>query len=152
MKRAWPIALLLVVSCASAPAATREADVRRTVEAFYAAFNSHTFDRAAEFTTEDWNHVNPFGGWTKSREEVLAELHQVHTTFLKGTTDSVESMSVRFVANDVALVTVTSHMSPFTTPDGTRHDDRQRRTFVVVQRGGAWLITSDQNTILRSAP
>lgn len=137
----------------AAPAAqpeSPEAAVRRTVEAFYATFNSHAFDRVAEFTTDDWNHINPFGGRTRGREAVLKELHEVHSTFLKGVTDTVDQMDIRFATPDVALATVTSHVSTFTTPDGVTYaNEHLIRTFVVVRRGDRWLIMQDQNTMVR---
>ena len=125
-----------------------EEQARRAVQSFYDAFNSHNFGRVPEFTTEDWTHINPLGGWTRGREAVLEELEGVHSTFLKGVTDTVEEMSVRFATPDVAVVTVPSRVSTYTTPDGVRHEnERQIRTFVVVKRGGKWLIMQDQNTI-----
>ena len=124
-----------------------EKQVRQAVQSFYDAFNSHDFGRVAEFTTEDWNHVNPLGGWTRGREAVLKELREVHSTFLKGVSDTVEEMSVRFATPDVAVVTVPSRTSTFTTPDGVRHENaRQIRTFVLVRQSGRWLIMQDQNT------
>jgi hypothetical protein len=54
------IALALVApTTIPAQAPTPETQLRQTVKAFYAAFNSHRFDRAADFTTDDWNHINP---------------------------------------------------------------------------------------------
>lgn len=60
---------------------SQEKQVRQTVQSFYEAFNSHDFSRAEEYTTEDWNHINPLGGWTRGREAVLKELKEVHSTF-----------------------------------------------------------------------
>lgn len=146
--------MLSVVIClvftvgALAQTSSKEKQVRQAVESFYAAFNSHGFGRAAEYTTEDWTHINPLGGWTRGREAVLKELKEVHSTFLKGVSDTVEEMSVRFATPEVAVVTVPSRVSTYTTPDGTRHEnERQIRTFVVVKRHGRWLIMQDQNTI-----
>lgn len=45
--------------------------VRKAVQSFYDAFNTHDFNRIPEFTTEDWTHINPFGGWARRREAVL---------------------------------------------------------------------------------
>lgn len=126
---------------------SNETRVRKAVEAFYAAFSSDDFGRAAEYTTEDWNHINPLGGWTRGRQAVLKELEEVHSTFLKGVSDTPEEMSVPFATPEVAVVTVPSRTSAFTTPDGVKHENqRQIRTFVVVKRGGRWLIMQDQNT------
>ncbi len=146
---------LVAVFLLSLPGATiaqtpgKQKQVRQAVRSFYDAFNAHGFGRAAEFTTEDWNHINPLGGWTRGREAVLKELKEVHSTFLKGVFDTMEDMDVRFATPDVAVVTVTSRMSTYTTPDGVkRENERHIRTFVVVKRTGRWLIMQDQNTLI----
>lgn len=126
-----------------------EKEVSEAVQSFYAAFNAHDFHHASEYTTEDWEHINPFGGRTRGREAVLKELREVHGTFLMGVTDTPETISVRLVTCDAAAVTVISRMSTYTTPDGTRHEnERHIRTFVVVKRAGRWLVMQDQNTII----
>jgi hypothetical protein len=77
----------------------------------------------------------------------------VHQSFLKGTTDTIENMDIRFAAGDVAIGTVTSFMSPFTSPDGVKHGlERHIRTFVVVKRGNRWLIMQDHNTTVVEPP
>ncbi|MBA2704460.1 MAG: SgcJ/EcaC family oxidoreductase [Blastocatellia bacterium] len=142
------ISLVFVVGV-FAQTPNREGQVRRAVQSFYAAFNSHGFEHAAEYTTEDWNHINPFGGRTRGRDATLKDLKEVHATFLKGVTDTIEKMEVRFATRDVAVVTVTSRMTTYITPDGVRHEnERHIRTFVVVKRSGRWLIMQDQNTIM----
>ena len=129
--------------------ADNETPVRQAVQAFYAAFDHGFVDGASAFATEDWNHINPFGGRTSGREAVLKEVAEVHTTFLKGVTDTIENMDVRFATPDTAVATVTSRVSTYTPPDGIRHaNERWIRTFVVVRRGGRWLIMQDQNTVV----
>lgn len=141
--------LLSLPNLAIAQTTSGEKQVRQAVQSFYAAFNAHGFVRAAEYTTEDWNHINPFGGRTRGRMAVLKELNEVHSTFLKGVSDTIEEMDVRFATPDVAVVTVTSRMSTYTTPDGAKHEnERHIRTFAVVRRSGRWLIMQDQNTII----
>lgn len=143
------IAGLGLVGGALALTGDPEKEVSEAVQSFYAAFNAHDFQHASEYTTEDWEHINPFGGRTCGREAVLKELREVHGTFLRGVTDTPETISVRFVTRDAAAATVTSQMSTYTTPDGKRHEDeRHIRTFVVVKRAGRWLVMQDQNTII----
>jgi uncharacterized protein (TIGR02246 family) len=78
---------------------------------------------------------------------LLKELEEVHSTFLKGVSDTIEGMAVRFASADVAVVTVVSRMSTFTTPDGAKHENEQHiRTFVLVRRNERWRIIQDQNT------
>jgi len=138
---------LMILIGVHAQTSGQEAEVRKVVQSFYDAFNTHKFERVPEFTTEDWTHINPFGGWTRGRDAILKALKEVHSTFLKGVTDTPEEMETRFATTNTAIVTVPSKMSPHTTPDGVRRENqRQIRTFVVVQRGGRWLIMQDQNT------
>ncbi|HEX4949323.1 MAG TPA: hypothetical protein VFZ34_21800, partial [Blastocatellia bacterium] len=67
----------------------------------------------------------------------------------KGVTDTMEEMDVRFATQDVAVVTVTSQMTTYITPDKIRHEnERHLRTFVVLKRSGKWRIMQDQNTLI----
>ncbi len=121
--------------------------MRDVVKSFYADFNSHGWTHAVNYTTDDWVHINPLGGSTRGRDAVLKELEEVHGIFLKGVSDTIEEMTITFATADVAVVTVTSRMSTFTTPDGTRHENEQHiRTFVLVRRNEHWRIMQDQNT------
>ena len=139
------LGLLLLVPCAE-PSDDREAGVRTTVGEFYKAFDDG-FVGPADYAAEDWNHIGPYGSRDRGREATLKNLRGLHQTFLKGTTDTIENMDIRFAAEDVAVGTVTSVMSPFTAPDGVKHDtERHIRTFVVVKRGSRWLIMQDHNT------
>jgi uncharacterized protein (TIGR02246 family) len=111
------------------------------------------FVAPADYATEDWNHINPYGGHDRGREATLKTVRGVHQTFLKGTTDTIENMDIRFAAEDVAVGTVTSVMSPFTSPDRVKHGvERHIRTFVIVKRGGRWLIMQDHNTTVVELP
>lgn len=144
------LSVLSIPSFVSAQRSDQERAVRKAVHSFYEAFNAHGFDRAPEFTTEDWNHINPFGGRTRGRSSTVSDLKQVHSTFLKGVSDTVEEMDVRFADPNVAVVTVMSRVGTYTTPEGIKHEnERHLRTFVVVRRNGRWLIMQDQNTIVK---
>ena len=95
----------------------------------------------------------PFGGRDRGREATLKTVRAVHQTFLKGVTETIEDIDVRFASEDVAVATVTSTSSPFTSPDGVKRGvARGIRTFVVVKRGGRWLIMQDQNTAIIESP
>ena len=134
------------------PSSQAEVDVRKSVQAFHDAYNAHEFDKLAEFTTEDWTHITPSGIARRGRAEVLPALEQVHSTSLNGVTDTPEEIAVRFATADVAIVTVRSRTTTFTTPNGVTHENEGRiRTFVIVKRATRWLITQDQN-IVRGVP
>jgi uncharacterized protein (TIGR02246 family) len=144
---------LLVQPTISAQTVTPGDEVRRAVQAFYDAYNAHEFEKLTQFTTEDWTHVAPNGIVRRGRAEALQSMKQAHATFLKGVTDTPEDFAVRFATNDVAVVTVRSRSSTFTTPNGVTHENERRiRTFVVVKRGTAWLIMQDQDTVQSGPP
>jgi len=150
-RRLWLLGIISMLLVVSGYAQSRngEQEVRAAVEAFYAAFNGHDFTRLP--VTDDWEHINPFGGTSRGRDAVLKELHEVHSTFLKGVTDTISEISVKMPSSDVAIATVTSQMSTYTTPNGARHEnERHIRTFVIVKRGARWLIMQDQNTTIQS--
>lgn len=133
----------------SSAAVPDDAGVRRAVEAFYNSFKEG-FIGPADFAAEDWNHINPNGGRDRGRDATLKSVRQVHQSFLKGTTDTVESMDVRFADSNVAVATVISVMSPYISPNGVKHGlERHIRTFVVVNKGERWRIMQDQNTTIR---
>jgi uncharacterized protein (TIGR02246 family) len=140
-------AVWLCLGCVCQAHAADETAPQQAVRRFYDAFNAHQFDRVPDFTTADWNHINPGGGRTVGRQAVLKELHEVHSTFLKGITDTIENMDSRLPAPGVAIVTVKSRMSTFTMPDGVAHaNEAHIRTFILVKHKSRWLITQDQNT------
>ena len=119
MKTALSILMTaLLASEGFAETPLQEKPVREVVQWFYTGFNSHGWMQVADYTTEDWNHVNPGG----DRDAVLKELQEVHSTSLKGVFDTIKEIVVRFANSDVAVVTVTSRMSTFTMPDGVRHE------------------------------
>jgi uncharacterized protein (TIGR02246 family) len=145
------IASLVLISC-SRGSGDRETAVRSAVNAFYHDFDEG-FPGPAEYATEDWNHISPYGGRDRGREATLKDVREVHGSFLKGTTDRVQDMDIRFASDDVAVATVTSLMSSFTAPDGVKHDaERHMRTFVVVKRNDRWLIMQDHNTTIVDLP
>ena len=138
---------LLVTARTSAQTATPGDEARKAVQAFYDAYNTHAFDKLTQFTTEDWTHIAPNGVVRRGRAEALQAMKQTHATFLKGVTDTPEDIVVRLATDDVAIVTVRSRTSTFTTPNGVKHENESRiRTFVVVKRDTRWLIMQDQNT------
>jgi uncharacterized protein (TIGR02246 family) len=128
-----------------------KASVRTAIQSFYKSFDDG-FTGSFNYATEDWNHINPSGGRTRGRDATLKEVRSVHQSFLRGTTDTVEDMDVRFASPTVVIGTVTSVMSAFTMPDGVKHEaERHIRTFVLVKRGERWLIMQDQNTTISLA-
>lgn len=149
-----PILLVLLSSSISfislGQTAQDKESVRRVVLAFQQDFNRGDFHNAAAYTTPDWEHINPGGGITKGRQEVLQEVRGVHQTFLKGVSMRIESISIRFITPEVALADVIHELSPYDLPEGVKHErEQQLKTYVMVKQKGKWLLTHDHNTIIK---
>ena len=123
--------------------------VKKVVLAFQDDFNEGGFNNAINYTTPDWEHINPFGGITKGRDTTLMDVRRVHQSFLKGVTMKVESMDIRFPAPNVAIAIVIHKVDNFKTPDGVQHNnERHMKSYIIVKQKGKWLLTLDHNTIL----
>ena len=68
--------------------------VREVVKAFVADYNNGAFKNAPTYTTDDWVHINPGGGITRGRDEVLKEVRAIHKTMLKGVSITIDNMTV----------------------------------------------------------
>ena len=129
--------------------AQNEQLVKNVVLAFQNDFNEGGFKNAKTYTTADWQHINPGGGITKGREEVLKEVRAVHQTFLKGVSMTIESISIRLLTPTVAIANVVHKSSEYELPQGVKHqNERQMKTYIIVKRQKKWLLTLDQNTVI----
>ena len=123
--------------------------VKNVVLAFRDDFNKGGFKNAEFYTTKDWEHINPGGGITKGRESVLKEVREVHQTFLKGVSLTIESITIRFLTPTVAIADVVHKSSDYELPQGVKHqNERQRKTYIIVKKKNKWWLTLDQNTVI----
>ena len=124
--------------------------VRQVVKSFVSDYNIGDFENASFYTTKDWVHINPGGGITRGRDEVLKEVRAVHQTMLKGVRITIDTMTIHFVTTDVAIVNAIHKSDTYTSPeDGIKHEnERQIKTYIIVRQKGKWLLILDQNTII----
>ena len=124
--------------------------VKKVVTAFQKDYNDG-FQSSAKYTTADWEHINPDGGISKGRENVLLDVRDVHQTFLKGVVMEIEDIVINFPIADVAIANVVHRVSNYTTPDGLKHEnERQFKTYVVVRKMGRWLLFQDHATYIQN--
>jgi uncharacterized protein (TIGR02246 family) len=124
--------------------------VRQVVLSFQQDFNDGSFQHAADYTTVDWEHLNPMGAISKGRSKVLEEVRAVHQGFLKGVSMTIESMTIRFITKEVSIANVIHKMGIYETPDGVRHEnERHLKAYIIVKQNQKWLLAQDQNTIIQ---
>jgi len=98
--------------------------VREVVKSFVTDYNNGDFKNAPSYTTDDWVHINPGGGLTRGRDEVLKEVRAFTKTMLKRVSITIDSMTVHFVTRDVALVNAIHKSDSYVTPeDGMKHEN-----------------------------
>ena len=123
--------------------------VKNVVLAYQDDYNDGAFKNVESYTTIDWEHINPIGGMTKGRDEVMKELRPLCQTILKGVTLTVESITVRFLSPSVAIANVVHTCSDYEFPPGVKHQhERHMKTYIIVKKQNKWLLTLDQNTII----
>jgi len=123
--------------------------VKNVVLAYQDDYNDGSFKNVVSYSTNDWEHINPIGGMTKGRDEVMKELRPLCQTILKGVTLQVESITVRFLSPTVALANVVHTCSDYEFPRGVKHQhERHMKTYIIVKKQNKWLLTLDQNTII----
>jgi len=66
--------------------------VKNVLIAFQDDFNEGSFKNASSYTTSDWEHINPNGGISIGRNNVLKEVRAVHQSFLKGVKMKIETI------------------------------------------------------------
>jgi uncharacterized protein (TIGR02246 family) len=149
MKPVYIFFTAIVLSFAAKGQSLQDKDqVEKIVIAFQNGFNDGGFKNAEGYTTKDWIHINPFGGITKGRDSVLADVRNVHQRFLKGVTMKVQSIEIVFPGKDMAVAIVAHKMDNYTTPDGVLHaNETHVKTYVMVKKNKKWLLAVDQNTI-----
>jgi len=141
---------LFICACSNPSGKPDEEAVKQVVLDFVDDFNDGAFSKAEEYADEDRIHINPGGGIDRGKTSTLKTVRDVHTSFLKGVTMTTDSMNVRFIQPDVAIVIAYHTIDTYTTPDQVTHrNERQIKTYVVVMRNGKWYLTLDQNTVIR---
>ena len=123
--------------------------VKNVVLAYQDDYNDGGFKNVETYTTNDWEHINPIGGITQGRDEVMKELRPLCQTILKGVTLTVESIAIRFLSPTVAIANVVHKCSDYEFPQGVKHhNERHMKTYIIVKKQSKWLLTLDQNTII----
>jgi uncharacterized protein (TIGR02246 family) len=124
-----------------------EAAINNQVDAMIYSWNNHNYDDLKNYTTVNTDWVNVVGMWWKGRKE-SQYAHQVyHDTMFKESVAKKQSVSIRFITKDVAIVHLVWHFSgDVTLPDGTKPgatDDLA--TLVFVKQNRKWLMDAGEN-------
>ena len=146
--------LLLNSSVIFSQSSADEAQINKLIDELVDGYNTHDFTSLKNNSTNDVNWVNIVGMWWKGRDAVLAAHYGIFNTIFKGVKFEKKSSVIRRVTNDVAIANVVVHVGEFYPPDGIDHGGNKRDaadnilTLIYVNKGGKWLLTAGQNTVV----
>jgi uncharacterized protein (TIGR02246 family) len=121
-----------------------EAAIRAIAQRLQDGWNAGDGDAFAAPFAEDADYVIVDGAFIKGRAVIAAGHRQLLATVHKGSVNTVEVESVRFIRPDVALLRV--HNTLRTTAPNLPPELRSRSSLVVTRDNGVWQIAGFQNT------
>jgi uncharacterized protein (TIGR02246 family) len=128
----------------SIPAQEDEQAIRDIAQRLEAAWNSGNGQEFAAPFAEDSDYVVVDGRHIKGRL-ANAEGHQfIFDTIYRGSTNTMQVESVRFIRPDVAVAHVRHHLK--FSRDGQPAEGHARSTWVLTRNKGVWSIAAFQNT------
>lgn len=146
MNRILAVALLLsVMGLSSAPALATDDEeaVKDVLDQLVAAWNIHDAKAIAALWAPDGDLINPFGRVAKGRPEVEKLFTDEHTSFMKGTTYSVTSISVTVLGSEAAVLDCDAKVTGMKAPDGSDLPVFDHHvTVVMAKKDGAWWIVA----------
>ena len=123
------------------------ADVEQIVEAFADCWNRHDMDAFSELFAPEAEFVNVVGLWWKGRDEIRAAHQFSHETLFKSSRLTLDEVSTRFPAPQIAIARCRWRLVGHVTPEGAPLPERTGVLLNVLhQRNGSWLIIDSQNT------
>lgn len=125
---------------------TEEPAVKKVILDFADAWNHHDAKAMTDLHTEDVNFINIFGQWSKGRNEVEEILRRGHSAPFAKSKMLIDIEQVRFLAPNVAV----AHGSMELVDAPPEALGRCHFIRVLIKVNGRWLISSFQNTLIRS--
>ena len=129
--------------------------IKDVIAAYTEAWNLHTGKGFGYGFTEDADFVNILGMHFSGKQEIEARHVQILQSFLKGTTLSISSTSLREAQPGVVIAIVRWKLDGYATVSPDSHlPDIQEGVFtqVFIHTGKKWEIKASQNTLVPIVP
>ena len=146
------VALNVIAAGAFAADTATQAVEKRNGE-FVAAWNRHDSKAMATLWLPDGDLLNPFGRWAKGRDEVAKLFADEQSTVMNATTFTVDAITVRMLAPDVALADDDVTVTGMTAADGSVMPAvKIHGSFVWAKKGGTWSVMAARPMLPASLP
>jgi uncharacterized protein (TIGR02246 family) len=149
-----PILMLATLSCFSQDGKKYGSKDLAALNSLPAKFehywNTHNMDSMGTMLTEDVDFVNVAGMWLKGKAATVARHKEVQLTQFKSSAWTTDSVDIKYVKPDLAIMHIGWGMSGDFDPDGTPRKPRHRIfTWVVNKQDGQWLLLAVENVNIR---
>ncbi len=143
MKRVLAAAVAAVlISAVGYAKESNENQIRARAEAFADAWNKHDTVAMTAFWSFDGDLINPAGRKAKGMTEIQKLFSDEHAAALKQSTYKINSMSIRFIAPDLAVGDSDAEISGVASPDGTMATVKLHVVTLWRKSGGQWWVVS----------
>src|SRR5262249_18757500 len=101
-------------------------------------------------------YIASSGAWFKDRKELQDSIHELYKAATHNTPVSIDTMTLRFVTPDVAIVSLIEktgfYPGAMTREGNDLPGTRIARTMVIVKQKGKWLLAQNQSTMMDDRP
>jgi uncharacterized protein (TIGR02246 family) len=116
-------------------------------------WNIDNMDSMGTLLRENVDFVNVAGTWFRGKAATVNDHKDSHSMMFKSSTFTNDSVNVRYVSPDIAIMHVGWGISGDFDPDGTPRKSRHGIfTWVISKENGHWLILAASNVNIREAP
>ena len=119
---------------------------------FQRCWNDHNMDSMGTMLTEDVDFINVAGTWFKGKTATVNDHKDSHTMMFKNSVFSTDSVNIRYVKSDLAIIHVGWGITGDLNADGTPRTPRHGIfTWVAIKTKGRWLLLAVSNVNIRAA-
>jgi uncharacterized protein (TIGR02246 family) len=109
-------------------------------------WNSHDMVSFETLFAPDVDFVTKSGTWFKGKEATINHHRKNHTTIFKTSVWTTDSVIIKYVKPDLAIIHIGWGLSGDTHHDGTRSDPRHGiSTWVLIKQNSKWLLLAVHN-------
>jgi uncharacterized protein (TIGR02246 family) len=109
-------------------------------------WNSHDMVSFAGLFATDVDFVTKSGTWFKGKEETMNHHKKNHASIFKNSIWATDSVVIKYVKPDLAIIHIGWGLSDDTHHDGTPSDPRHGiSTWVLIKQSNQWLLLAVQN-------
>jgi uncharacterized protein (TIGR02246 family) len=113
-------------------------------------WNIHNMDSMGTMLVADVDFVNVAGTWFKGRSATVYDHKDSHSTMFKSSVLTIDSVALRYVKPDLAIIHIGWGVKGDLDPDGTPRKPRHGIfTWVVIKQNDKWLILDASNVNIR---